>query len=94
MTNQPSRNAHWCDTGTFLRLCEDEIYKSMRYGVPFSVVTAKIGFLNDSTKDAIEGFVKSGLRQIDFAGMVSRDRVALGLPFTNQQGAVNCFPLN
>jgi hypothetical protein len=69
-----------------MRLCEDEIYKSMRYGVPFTVVTAKLSFLNETTRDAIQQFVLSGLRQIDFAGMVSADRVALGLPFTPDKG--------
>ena len=80
------RTSHWCETGTFLRLCEDEIYKSMRYGVSFTVVTAKMAFVSDVTRTAIEEFVKTGLRQIDFAGMVSNDRVALGLPFTPTQG--------
>jgi hypothetical protein len=50
------------------------------------VVTAKVSFLNDVTRDAIQQFVTTGLRQIDFAGMVSADRVALGLPFTPQKG--------
>jgi hypothetical protein len=78
---------HWCETGVFLRMCEDEIYKSMRFAVPFSVITAKLGFLNDASTAALQAFVKTGLRQIDFAGMVSRDRFAVGLPFTNEEGA-------
>jgi hypothetical protein len=81
------KNPHWCETGVFLRMCEDEIYKSTRFAVPFSVITAHLGFLNDASQTAIEQFVQTGLRQIDFAGMVSRDRVAVGLPFTNEEGA-------
>ena len=86
MTNNTHKSPHWCDTGTFLRMCEDEIYKSMRFGVPFTAVTAKLTLVNAATDAAIQQFVKTGLRQIDFAGMVSQDRVALGLPFTDEQG--------
>jgi hypothetical protein len=86
MTNNTQKSPHWYETGTFLRMCEDEIYKAMRYGVPFTVVTAKVTLLNAATDTAIQQFVQTGLRQIDFAGMVSQDRVALGLPFTDDRG--------
>ena len=86
MTNNTQKSPHWCETGIFMRMCEDEIYKAMRFGVPFSVVTAKVTLLNAATDAAIQQFVKTGLRQIDFAGMVSQDRVALGLPFTDDRG--------
>ena len=49
MMNNAHKSAHWCDTGTFLRMCEDEIYKAMRYGVPFTAVTAKVTLLNSAT---------------------------------------------
>jgi hypothetical protein len=78
---------HWLTTEQFMRTCEDEIYKAVRYQVPFTVVTAKLGFMNNGCDEVMEHFVETGLRQIDFAGRVSPDRYALGLPFTAAKGA-------
>src|SRR5688572_7945572 len=83
----PKLSPHWLTTDQFLRTSEDEIYKAVRYSVPFAVVTAKLGFINGGCDALIEQFVETGLRQIDFAGRVAPDRYALGLPFTVAKGA-------
>jgi len=83
----PKLSPHWFTADLFLRMAEDEIYKSVRYSVPFAVVTAKLGFVNGGCDEYMEQFVESGLRQIDFAGKVAPDRYALGLPFTAAKGA-------
>jgi hypothetical protein len=87
MTQEKGLSPHWLQAGQFMRNCEDEIYKSVRYQVPFAVVTARLMFINNGCDEVMEHFVETGLRQIDFAGRVSADRYALGLPFTGSKGA-------
>ena len=87
MAPKKELSPHWLNAGQFMRTCEDEIYKAVRYEVPFSVVTARLGFINSGCDEVMEHFLETGLRQIDFAGRVSSDRYALGLPFTGVRGA-------
>ena len=77
----------WYRRDRFARKVEDELYRFRRYEVPVSLLFLSFP-LTSSRKVAreINAFVMSGLRRLDFAGILGRGDFAVCLPHTDRKG--------
>ena len=72
----------------YLRLkIQDEVYRSLRYEVPLSVVVAQFPVFGRRTARTFHEFVSNQLRRLDFAGAFGDGLYALTLPHTPREGA-------
>jgi GGDEF domain-containing protein len=71
----------------FTARIEDEIYRSSRYQIPFSIVVASLAFTNRGTLEALDDFVRGKLRRLDVPGALSDRDFAIALPHTDRRGA-------
>jgi len=79
--------ATWYPLDEFLYKAEQEIFRALRYQVPFTVISCSLAYVNSTTGRLINDFVTDGLRQIDFAAKLGNGRYAFALPFTSSAGA-------
>jgi GGDEF domain-containing protein len=79
--------AVWYSIDPFVAKLDEEIYRAVRYGVPFSIVVVMLPFVNQNLCYTVERFMVRGLRQIDFVMKAAEDKYALALPSTGKEGA-------
>ena len=84
--SEATEAVNWRKGEDFRVRLEDEIYRSSRYQIPFSIVVASLRFTNRGTQGALDDFVRMRLRRLDVPGALSDRDFAIALPHTDHAG--------
>src|SRR5205809_517268 len=78
----------WYQPDRFFRKLDDELYRFRRYDIPISLLFLSFP-LTSSRRVAreVNEFVTSGVRRLDFAGMLGNGDYAIALPHADREGA-------
>ncbi len=77
----------WYQRRYFIERVEEEIYRARRYDVPGSLAIVRSATVSRQGARALYLFVESGLRRLDFGGLLGTGDYAICLPHTPKAGA-------